>query len=271
MSMPGVAMMPQHLWLHAMLETYLGTVRVILDHSVEKEISTNYHQEPTGLNALMWACHQGHQDIVKLLLEHPNRKHVSLFTTTYSNSNWNSDDFRQFGDTTIMTAIMLAVRQGHKNIVALILEFQSVAENNLHLYCKSSDGMTALMLACDLGHTDIVKLFLTYWEKERDWNHWNNQRGSKFKMNFNVRDTRNKMTALMHASKNGHKEIVQLFLDYSKKYWEFRRSLNIIVKDNAGHCAGTLAYLNGHKDIVKLMLKFPRDIKNVSDPIKVLA
>lgn len=52
------------------------------------------------------------------------------------------------------TALMLAVRHGNKDTVALLLE--SSADCN----AQDKEGSTALMAACEHGHIDIVRLLL---------------------------------------------------------------------------------------------------------------
>lgn len=52
------------------------------------------------------------------------------------------------------TALMLAVRHGNKDTVALLLE--ASADCNL----QDKEGSTALMAACEHGHIDIVRILL---------------------------------------------------------------------------------------------------------------
>ena len=83
------------------------------------------------------------------------------------------------------TALILASRCIHINIVKLLLKFK--ANSNV----KNNDGYTALTLASINGYTDIVKILL------------------KNKANIDAK-TNDGYTALMFASFNEHKDIVKL-------------------------------------------------------------
>ena len=53
----------------------------------------------------------------------------------------------------------------------------------------------------------------------------------------------------MAACRFGHKDVVQLFLDYSER-------IDLKSRSNHGWTAFMLACYNGHKDVVKIILKY---------------
>ncbi len=57
-------------------------------------------------------------------------------------------------------------------------------------------------------------------------------------------------TPFMWACWNGHKDVVKLLLDKSKR-------IELNARDNDGGTAFMLACYNGHKDVVQLLLDYP--------------
>jgi hypothetical protein len=85
------------------------------------------------------------------------------------------------------TALILAARRGHKDIVELLLE-----QENIDINAKDNYGNTALMWAAYRGHKDIAEMLL---EQEN--------------IDINAKDN-NGSTALISAAQEGHKEVVEL-------------------------------------------------------------
>merc|ERR1711860_410409 len=94
------------------------------------------------MTALMWACHEGHKDVVQLLLDHSD-----------SNIELNAKD----GDGT--TALMWACHEGHKDVVQLLLDH---SDSNIELNAKDE-----LFKACKNGGTKVVQLLLKCWNSEK--------------------------------------------------------------------------------------------------------
>ena len=92
--------------------------------------------------SFVWACHNGHKDVVKLLMEHSNR-HIDLNARTNQG----------------MTALMWACHNGHKDVVKLLLD-----NSDIDLNARNTSGMTAFMCACQEGHKDVVQLLLKHSE-----------------------------------------------------------------------------------------------------------
>ncbi|KAH8204346.1 hypothetical protein TruAng_001509 [Truncatella angustata] len=119
------------------------------------------------------------------------------------------------------TALQAASRNGHKEIVELLLE--KGAEINI----QSGQFETALQAASYIGHKEIVELLL--------------EKGAE----VNIQSGKSE-TALQAASRNGHKEIVELLLEKGAE-------INI----QSGHYGTALqaASCTCHKEIVELLLE----------------
>jgi hypothetical protein len=90
-----------------------------------------------GITPLMFAAHNGHKDVVALLL-----KHGANIEAKHENG-W--------------TPLMIAANAGREDVVELLIN------NGVDIEAKQKDGATALMLAAEpqAGHEDVVKLLLT--------------------------------------------------------------------------------------------------------------
>ena len=86
--------------------------------------------------------------------------------------------------------------------------------------------------ACKNGETKVVQLLL--------------ERCSSEESGLNIKDQRGQ-TPLMAACFFGHKDVVKLLLDHSKR-------IELNSKNKFGKTAFTLACKNGHKSVVKLLL-----------------
>ena len=89
-----------------------------------------------GWTAFIYACTNGHTDVVKLLLD-TSEMNIDLNARSNEGS----------------TAIMLACRHGHKDVVQLLLN-----HSDIDLYVKDNSGRTALMIARRWKRKDIVYL-----------------------------------------------------------------------------------------------------------------
>ena len=135
----------------------------------------------------MYACKEGHTDVVKLLLEDVKEK-----------INFNAKCLN------LETAFFKACHNGHTDIVQMLLDHPDV---NIDFNAKYDDfRMTALMWACRRGHKDVVKLLLHHSEELRE------KRGQGV-IDLDTEDNHGK-TAQMLASSH---TIVQLLLDSRNK------------------------------------------------------
>jgi len=173
----------------------------------EWELSDDYN-EP-----FYKACTNGHSEVVRLLLQSPGIDPNSYKTYEIRREqgieycdeadDWYHDD----------SPIAIAAKNGHEEIVRLILDCNRVDEEQIPIAlvkaCQGGHMSIARFLltktdykafeesapfraACVKGQTDIVRMFL-----------------DEFKADPSVKDN----FAVLAASKNGHIDIVRLFLD----------------------------------------------------------
>jgi len=182
-------------------------VKLLLDSQLEKGIDIESKDNKSGLTPLAWACRNGHETVVKLLLE--------------KGANIESKDDE--GDLTPL--IWASSRDGHETVVKLLLEKGADIES------KDKWGLTSLTQVAIFGNETVVKILL---EKGADVN-------SKDKWG---------QTALSIASENGHETIVKLLLG---------KGADVNSKDNDGHTPLWYAYKKQHPSqstsIVDLLLK----------------
>lgn len=126
------------------------------------------------------------------------------------------------------TALMLAVMENAKNVVALLLE------KGADLSFKNQEGQDALALAIKHGHTHIIQI-LSHYQASNE----NRQEGE---------------TLLMSAARCGHEEIVSFFLTMTKDD-------QIDMQNQEGNTALLLAAQNGHYNTVLLLLAKGADLE----------
>jgi ankyrin repeat protein len=160
-------------------------------------------QDHFGRTPLLWAAMKGHEAVVKLLL---------------NTENVNSQD--QHG----RTSLSWAAENGHEAVVKLLLGTDKV---DIHLEDKG--GFTPLFRAAVEGHEVVTKLLV---ETER--------------ADFDFKDHLGS-TPLLWAARKGHKAVVKLLLETGK--------VNVDVKDREGRTPLSWAAKNGHEAVVKLLLE----------------
>lgn len=214
---------------------YLEGVKIALDNP---DTNINYHsymsRNDFGSTALMEAAHNGHREIVEMLLKagaDPNiidpsemsNCELSIVGKVFNN-----------GDTALMKATLGMNRInncGSKEIVELLLN--AGADPNI----QNLRGDTALILAAKYGKTEIVELLL---------NKGANPNIKGFKENMVTFRSQNERTALMEAAIEGHKEVVRLLLD---------AKANPNTQDQYGNTALILATNKDQPDTIRLLLK----------------
>ncbi len=130
--------------------------------------------------ALIWASYHKYIDIVKLLLENPEKTKINI----------NIQD--NYGK----TALIYASYYGYTEIVKLLLRLKEIDINIQNNYKN-----TALINASIKGHTKIVKLLL--------------ESSNKTNLDINIQNY-NKNTALIIASRDEYTDIVKLLLKHRK-------------------------------------------------------
>ena len=92
-------------FVFACYKGHKDVVKLLLDHSERIELNA---KDDNGDTAFVWACSNGQKDVVKLLLDHYER--IDL--------NTRDDDLN--GESHAYTALMIAHRKGHQDIVQMV-------------------------------------------------------------------------------------------------------------------------------------------------------
>ena len=138
------------------------------------------------------------------------------------------------------TALMLASKAGHEEIVETLLSMRASGSQDGHSWVGqillkegadpniwNKDGATALMYASHNGHSEVVEILL---EGGAD-------------PNIQKKD---EATALMYASQNGHSEVVQILLKggANPNSWTQNGATSLMVASE-----------NGYSEVVQILLK----------------
>ncbi|KAI5785379.1 hypothetical protein FPQ18DRAFT_86745 [Pyronema domesticum] len=164
-------------------------------------------KDNNGRTALSWASNSGHHSVVKLLLQAE-----SVDINSRDDIGW--------------TALLRASRNGHDSVVKLLLQADGIDINSK----DSVHGLTALSWASLRGHNSVMKLLL-----QADG------------IDINSKDSEHGLTALSWASLHGHDSVVKLLLQAD--------GIDINSKDDIGWTALSWASLHGHDSVVKLLLQ----------------
>ena len=143
-----------------------AVVKLLLEKGAELEIK----DESNGRTPLSWAAERGHEAVVKLLLE----KGAELETKDKNNGR---------------TPLLWAAERGHEAVVKLLLE------KGAELEIKSNNGRTPLLWAAERGHEAVVKLLL--------------EKGAELE----IKDESNGQTPLLWAAEKGHEAVVKLLIE----------------------------------------------------------
>ncbi len=113
-----------------------NNTNVALPVDSPKQIDTEMRSSD-GLTPLLQACHEGHVEVVKCLIDHGSNLQATC----------------RYG----YTALHIASLNGHRDIVELLLSLQAI-----NIDQKGDEGMTALHLACRKGNLEVVQLLLDF-------------------------------------------------------------------------------------------------------------
>ena len=177
-----------------------GVVRLLLER---KDVDPNQSNNQ-GSTPLSWAADNGHEGVVKLLLER-------------ADTNPNSADSQD------NTPLLWAALSGHEGVVKLLLGREDVEPNR-----PDVEGGTPLYWAANSGHEGVVKLLLD--RKDVDPN----------------RPEKNNYTPLRAAAIEGHEGVVKLLLG--------REHVDPNQPGLDGRTPLACAAEKGHEGVVKLLL-----------------
>jgi len=215
------------------IAAYLG-----LDSVVGKLLETGAHLEVEdtryGRTPLSWAAENGHEAVVKLLLEKDANTEAK---DTYGRTplSWiagngheavvklllEKDANTEAKDTHGRTPLSWTAGNGHEAVVKLLLEKDANTE------AKDTHGRTPLRWTAGNGHEAVVKLLL-----EKD-------------ANTEAKDTYGR-TPLSCAASSGYEAVVKLLLE---------KNADIEAKGKYGLTPLSYAASNGHEAVVKLLLE----------------
>ena len=228
---------------------------------------------------LSWAAQNGHEAVVKLLVERDDVEADSKNTKRWTPLCWaalngheavakvllgREDVEADWKTADRQTPLLLAANHGHNAVVELLIE-----QENVDVNARDGFGQTPLMLAASSGHKAVVELLI----KREDVDV--NERGAyeqttllfaarmgrsavvellieREDVDVNARD-RYGQTPLLRAAAEGHSAVVELLIE--------REDTDVNSEDENGFSPLMCAAMEGHKDVVELLIK--RDDVNV--------
>jgi len=224
-----------------------GNIKKVKELLINPEINLDInYQDINGNSSLIWACRNGNEPVVRLLLlgnksnedipfdvtnyvENRSKKH-SLFSNDKPNSDPNIQNV-SINMTNIHgnTALTWACREGYTSIVQLLLA------HGADPTIKNNMNFKALVYACKNGHTDVVKILL------------DSKVENKEELGINLKSGTYHYTSLIYACKNGDEEMALALLE---------NGADVNVQTIDGDTALIWACKNQHQNIVELLLRY---------------
>jgi len=201
-SQPGNTECGQTPLLWATKEGHEGVVRILLER---EDVNPNQADTECGQTPLSWAAENGHEGVVKILLE---RGDVNL----------NQTDIK-YG----RTPLLWATKEGHEGVVKMLLEREDVNPNQ-----ADPHGITPLWWAALTRHEGTVRMLL----KRED-------------INPNQADTEYGRTPLSWAAGHGHVAVVKILLE--------RQDVSTTALDHESQTPLSLALSRGYDEVVKIL------------------
>ena len=152
LSMPeiNVNLRDKNRWTALMYASRYGHVEIVKLLLSKPDLNVNLQSEG-GWTALMIASWKGKVEIVKLLLSRSKSVYTGMSETLTRSTNQRLDV--NIEDESGETALMLASKNGHTEIVKLLLSRPEIDVNLRNVWVR-----TALMIASQWRHTEIVSL-----------------------------------------------------------------------------------------------------------------
>lgn len=206
-----------------------------------EELDIDVQESTYGQTPLMYACRAGHVEMVQELLDLgasanivSARGRTALFEAIFHNREHVVDILLKMKDLCInavnakehnRTALILAVRLGHVNIAASLLEHDDININQ-----QDSSGITALYLATFKGNVPIIRLLL-----------------QKPETDVNRGDSMSGRSPLILAAERNNTAIVELLLE---------RGADPTIKDRQGGGTALLRAADyGRISVIETMLE----------------
>ena len=108
----------------------------------DKDFASLY-SDVNGYTPFMWACYNGHYDLVMEMLNTEGAVNLSDMQYEYGN-----------------TALLMSIEQGHTEIATQLIK------NGADVFQARNDGYTPLMAAAEFGHTGLIEEIL--WQARHD-------------------------------------------------------------------------------------------------------
>jgi ankyrin repeat protein len=190
--------------------------------------NVNEEDPDSHMTPLLWASQYGNEEVIRLLLNSPSlNSGLNRYTKSESQC----------------TSLWLAVREGHLNIVKLLLQDHSPQPALRKEWLNAIDRFpgfrfSPLQLSVRFGYTEMVRLLLA----EQD-------------VEINAQDNIG-LSVFLTAINTGNTHLVMTLAEAS--------TIDVNLKDHERHSALMLACQGGHLPIVKYLLK---DCEKFSVPI----
>ena len=214
------------------LAAYFGLIGVIM--ALLRNRDNPFVEDGWGRTPLIWAARNGHEAVVKLLLEKgaqmdskdkynqtalllavQNGHEAMVKMLLKEGADLDSKDV--YGQ----TPLSRAARKGHEAVIGLLLD------KGAELDSKDNRGRTPLFWAVEYRHEAMVKLLL--------------RKGAELES----KDAGFGWTPLSRAAEHGHEGVVKLLIE---------KGAEVESKDVSGQTPLSQAAKNGHKAVVKLLL-----------------
>ena len=217
----------------------------------EWDVNARDHAECTPL---IWAAVQGHEEVVKMLLErgdvNPNRENGMCGHTP----------------------LVWAARQGHERVVKLFLDLEAVNPDQ----ANPQSGQQVLYWAASYGQEGIVKMLLEQVHLNPNWREIEsaatpflaavvNGNDGVVKMLLERKDVNPNLpyvpggrTPLSYAAEMGNEGIVKMLLD--------RNDIRIDIRDDEDRTPLSFAYSEGRDKIARMIMEWTGTNSGIADP-----
>ena len=195
----------------------------LLTRLLERDVINANATKGNDKTPLSWAAENGHETVVKLLVE--AEADIESKDVTYDRTplSWAAENYGQ-------TPLWWAAKNGHEAVVKLLVEAKANIESK-----DSTYGETPLLWAARSGHKAVVKLLV------------------EAKANIESKDSAYGRTPLLWAAMNGHEAVVKLLVE---------AKADIESKNTYGQTPLWWAAMNGHEAVVKLLVEAKADIES---------